>query len=107
MNQDEIGRMVQGWRERGDITACPLRNVLDRIGDKWTALILMSLATSPHRFNALRRAVPDISKRMLTQTCRTWSGTACWYVRYFRLSRPRSSTACRRWACQCLARWSS
>lgn len=49
---------------------CPVRNVLDRIGDKWTTLIVLALAQRPHRFSAVRRAVPDISKRMLTQTLR-------------------------------------
>jgi DNA-binding HxlR family transcriptional regulator len=48
---------------------CPVRDVLDRIGDKWSTLVLVTLANgSPHRFSALHRAIPDISKRMLTQT---------------------------------------
>lgn len=48
---------------------CPVRDVLDRIGDKWSTLVLVTLANgSPHRFSALQRAIPDISKRMLTQT---------------------------------------
>ena len=59
------------WRERGfDAAACPVRNVLDRIGDKWTLLALVALAARPHRFSELHRAIPDISKRMLTQTLR-------------------------------------
>ena len=49
---------------------CPVRNVLDRIGDKWSTLILGTLAKGPHRFSAMQRAIPDISKRMLTQTFR-------------------------------------
>ena len=49
---------------------CPVRDVLDRIGDKWSTLILGTLAARPHRFSAVHRAVPDISKRMLTQTLR-------------------------------------
>ncbi|WP_407181508.1 winged helix-turn-helix transcriptional regulator [Bradyrhizobium sp. STM 3562] len=47
-----------------------MRDVLDRIGDKWSALIIGTLAAGPHRFSALQRAIPDISKRMLTQTLR-------------------------------------
>ncbi|WFT83489.1 helix-turn-helix domain-containing protein [Methylobacterium sp. CB376] len=47
-----------------------MRDVLDRVGDKWTSLILIALAEGPRRFGALGRAVPDISKRMLTQTLR-------------------------------------
>jgi DNA-binding HxlR family transcriptional regulator len=49
---------------------CPVRDVLDRIGDKWSTLILVTLANGPLRFSAVRRAIPDISKRMLTQTFR-------------------------------------
>lgn len=49
---------------------CPVRDVLDRIGDKWSTLVLVSLADGPHRFSAMQRAIPDISKRMLTQTFR-------------------------------------
>lgn len=51
--------------------ACPVRVVLDRIGDKWSTLLLLHLAGAPMRFGALRRSVPDISQRMLTQTLRS------------------------------------
>ncbi|MBB5866339.1 DNA-binding HxlR family transcriptional regulator [Xanthomonas arboricola] len=47
-----------------------MRDVLDQIGDKWTMLILLTLIPGPSRFSAIQRAVPDISKRMLTQTLR-------------------------------------
>ena len=53
-----------------DPTACPIRDVLDRIGQKWTLLILIALESAPQRFSALQRNVGDISKRMLTQTLR-------------------------------------
>lgn len=49
---------------------CPVRDVLDRIGDKWSFLLVLKLASTPQRFGQLRRAVPDISQRMLTQTLR-------------------------------------
>ena len=66
-----IESAFEAWRDRGfDAAACPVRNVLDRIGDKWTLLVLVALAARPHRFSELHRAVPDISKRMLTQTLR-------------------------------------
>lgn len=59
------------WQAAGfDAAACPVRNVLDRIGDKWTMLILVALAAAPRRFSELHRLIPDISKRMLTQTLR-------------------------------------
>lgn len=49
---------------------CPVRDILDRIGDKWSSLIIGVLAAGPHRFSAIQRAIPDISKRMMTQTLR-------------------------------------
>jgi DNA-binding HxlR family transcriptional regulator len=49
---------------------CPVRDVLDQISGKWTTLLMIVLADAPHRFSDLQRAVPDISKRMLTQTLR-------------------------------------
>jgi DNA-binding HxlR family transcriptional regulator len=53
-----------------DAVHCPVRDVLDRIGDKWSILVVMTLATRPQRFSELHRAIRDISKRMLTQTLR-------------------------------------
>jgi len=50
--------------------SCPVRDVLDRLGDKWSVLIFVTLAHGPMRFNALARAVPDISRRMLAETLR-------------------------------------
>ena len=49
---------------------CPVRDVLDRIGDKWSVLLLVSLKEGPLRFGELRRRVSDISQRMLTGTLR-------------------------------------
>ena len=49
---------------------CPIRMVLDHVAAKWTLLVLLELQGKPMRFNALGRALPDISKRMLTQTLR-------------------------------------
>lgn len=49
---------------------CPVRDVLDRIGDKWSCLLIFTLAERSHRFGELRRAIADISQRMLTQTLR-------------------------------------
>lgn len=56
--------------DRSNLKNCPVRDVLDRIGDKWSTLLLLTLAERSHRFGELRRAVPDISQRMLTQTLR-------------------------------------
>ncbi|SLN26813.1 HTH-type transcriptional activator HxlR [Pseudooceanicola marinus] len=53
-----------------DMDNCPVRDVLARVGDKWSLLILVTLSQKPHRFSALQRQVGDISKRMLTQSLR-------------------------------------
>lgn len=53
-----------------DLKSCPIRDVLDRIGDKWSTLLLLTLSSRSHRFGELRRTIPDISQRMLTQTLR-------------------------------------
>jgi len=50
---------------------CPCRDVLDLLANKWTALMMGALRTSPHRFGELRRAVEGISQKMLTQNLRT------------------------------------
>ncbi len=50
--------------------ACPSRQALDRIADRWTTLIIGQLAERPHRFGELRRAIAGISQKMLTQTLR-------------------------------------
>ncbi|WEZ83142.1 helix-turn-helix domain-containing protein [Rhizobium sp. 32-5/1] len=49
---------------------CPVRDVIDNIGGKWNTLMILALAEGPMRFSALRRLIPDISQRMLTQTLR-------------------------------------
>src|SRR5947208_3339668 len=50
---------------------CPSRLVLDRIADKWTALIIQILARGTMRYAALQREIGGISQKMLTQTLRT------------------------------------
>ena len=51
---------------------CPIRNILARISDKWSILVLFTLNQSTlMRFNALQKNIPDISQKMLTMTLRT------------------------------------
>ena len=48
---------------------CPIRNVLSRVGDKWSMLILFTLENHPTiQFKELQRNIPDISQKMLTAT---------------------------------------
>ena len=50
---------------------CPSRLVLDRIADKWTALVIQILARGTMRYAQLQRAIGGISQKMLTQTLRS------------------------------------
>ncbi len=50
---------------------CPMiRSVLSRVGDKWSVLVIMLLWRGPRRFSEIKRAVEDVSQRMLTLTLR-------------------------------------
>lgn len=51
---------------------CLIRNILSRISDKWSILVIFTLEqTAVMRFGELQRAIPDISQKMLTVTLRT------------------------------------
>ena len=53
---------------------CPIRNILARISDKWSMLVIYTLDRAGQnavRFKELQRAIPDISQKMLTVTLRT------------------------------------
>ena len=54
---------------------CPIRNVLSRVGDKWSMLVLFTLENNnSQRFKELQRSIPDISQKMLTATLKTLEG---------------------------------
>jgi DNA-binding HxlR family transcriptional regulator len=52
------------------VADCPTRRILDRIGDRWTVLIVCALGEGDARFSELRRRIEGISQKMLTQTLR-------------------------------------
>jgi DNA-binding HxlR family transcriptional regulator len=60
---------------RGDLfdAACPTRRLLDRVGTKWTTMLVLTLdqADGELRFAELKRAMTGISQKMLTQTLRS------------------------------------
>ena len=51
-------------------TTCPVERSLDIIGGKWKVCILWKLQSEPMRFGALKREMPDITQKMLTQQLR-------------------------------------
>lgn len=55
----------------GEHEQCPVTDILRRVGDKWTVLVIVLLGRQPYRFNALHRSIQGISQRMLTRTLRT------------------------------------
>ncbi|RWN30269.1 MAG: helix-turn-helix transcriptional regulator [Mesorhizobium sp.] len=61
----EVYKAISGG---GNIANCPVREVIQGVSGKWRSLLMMALAEKPYRFGELRRLVPDISQRMLTQT---------------------------------------
>ena len=61
--------MITRW-ERGNVLAaeCPSRQILQHLTSKWGTLVMVTLATGPHRFAQLRRLITGVSERMLAQT---------------------------------------
>lgn len=53
-----------------DDATCRVREILDRVGDKWTVTVISELGGGPRRFTELKRGIPGISQRMLTATLR-------------------------------------
>lgn len=49
---------------------CGIRDMLDRVGDTWTVMVVVELGASERRFGELQRAIDGISQRMLTLTLR-------------------------------------
>lgn len=58
---------VANWDSRHD---CEVRQILDRIADKWSLLVIALLERRSLRFTELKREIDGISQRMLTQTLR-------------------------------------
>lgn len=77
MSIDPIVEAREGlaeWRASDNKTTllgdCPVRGVLDKLGDKWSMLVVLELSGGERRFSEIRRNIPDISQKMLTQTLR-------------------------------------
>jgi DNA-binding HxlR family transcriptional regulator len=68
-----LGYLRETDAGRGNVFAsdCPTRQLLDRIGDKWSVLVLLLLGEEDKRFNELKRQIGGISQKMLSQTLRS------------------------------------
>ena len=66
----DMEKIIKTYRSSSE--PCPIRDVLDRIGDKWSTLIILILSEEGTlRFNQLHQAIGDISQKMLTVTLKT------------------------------------
>ena len=63
--------MSSSWEGDAFDPECPTRIVLDRVGDKWTVLIIGTLDDGPKRFNEIRLAIGGITPKVLTSTLRS------------------------------------
>ncbi|OQP64185.1 transcriptional regulator [Niastella vici] len=70
---------------------CPIRNVFDRFGDKWSVLVLMVLGTHGGlmRFGELKEVIDDITQKMLTVTLRTLEADGLVARKYYQEIPPR------------------
>ncbi|TWW02277.1 winged helix-turn-helix transcriptional regulator [Chitinophaga pinensis] len=63
----------EDWKKYSDVDGeCAVRNVLDRLGDKWSMLVIIVLGVEGTlRFNKLHQVIGDISQKMLTVTLKS------------------------------------
>ena len=62
--------MIENGRYRFTDDCDRVADILRRVGDKWSVLVVVLLELGPRRFNDLKRSIPGISQRMLTLTLR-------------------------------------
>ena len=67
METTEVAPALHDSPYRAD---CPTRPILDRVGDRWTVLVVGALRDGTARFSELRRRIEGVSQKMLTQTLR-------------------------------------
>jgi DNA-binding HxlR family transcriptional regulator len=75
MNAQDGTNLILGMLEVTDsilsnAKACPIRNVLDKVGRKWSLLVMLSLQGRRRKFMDVKRSIGDITQRVLTQTLR-------------------------------------
>jgi DNA-binding HxlR family transcriptional regulator len=70
MVQTKLKLVEVDYAAEGEANCRALGQIFERIGDKWTIMIVGALSRGPMRFNALQRAIPGLSHKMLTTTLR-------------------------------------
>ncbi len=69
-DQKELAGNGARLRRPNPVSGCPLTAALAAIGGKWKLIIVYNLAESPKHFAALRKLMPGISQKVLTQQLR-------------------------------------
>lgn len=70
MAENHLSLVDIDYAAEGEANCKALGQIFERIGDKWTIMIVGALSSGPMRFNALQRAIPGLSHKMLTVTLR-------------------------------------
>jgi len=60
-----------GVKTEADALPCPIRGVLSKVTGKWQIIIVLALEDHPLRFSALKRAIGDVTQRVLTENLRS------------------------------------
>ena len=66
----KLQSIKSGIEEPTPMTKCPMTAALNAVGGKWSLICLYFLDTGTRRFNELRRLIPDVSHKVLTETLR-------------------------------------
>jgi DNA-binding HxlR family transcriptional regulator len=70
MAKPQLKLVELDYAAEGEANCKALGQIFERIGDKWTIMIVGALSRGPMRFNALQKAIPGLSHKMLTVTLR-------------------------------------
>jgi DNA-binding HxlR family transcriptional regulator len=70
MAKSDLKLIELNYAAEGEVNCKALGEIFQRIGDKWTIMVVGALSRGPLRFDALQRAIPGLSHKMLTVTLR-------------------------------------
>jgi DNA-binding HxlR family transcriptional regulator len=84
-----------------ELPACPVATTVQLIGNKWKLLILRNLLKGTQRFNELRKTIPGISQKVLTENLRSMEQDGLITRTVFAEVPPTLNTRLVNWAIQC------